>query len=203
MNGKKCNRNAKKLTALFLTAAVGMGAGSIQMAGTAFPGSDAAVTSVTVQAASKPSASKLADAIKKAYGENYWPNYKLDKNEIKDRYGVAYSLYSSAYAEVPMISAQVDQMAIFKAKNASSKKKILSAVKKYQKKLKEDTMQYPMNQLKIQGSKVYAKGNYVCFFMLGGSVSKDVEESGNQEEIIKAHQQLNQKAVNTVKNKLK
>ena len=102
-----------------------------------------------------------------------------------------------------MISAQVDQMAIIKAKNASSKKKILSAVKKYQKKLKEDTMQYPMNQLKIQGSKVYANGNYVCFFMLGGSVSKDVEESGNEEKIIKAHQQLNKKAVNTVKNKLK
>ena len=77
-----------------------------------------------------------------------------------------------------MISAQVDQMAIFKAKNASSKKKILSAVKKYQKKLKEDTMQYPMNQLKIQGSKVYANGNYVCFFMLGGSVSKDAVKCG-------------------------
>lgn len=200
MNGKM---KKKKLTALLLTAAVGMGTGSIQTAGAAFSGSDAAIPFVTVQAASKPSASKLADAVKKAYGDKYWPNYKLDKNEIKDKYGVSSSLYSSAYAEVPMISAQVDQMAIFRAKNASSKKKILSAVKKYQKNLKEDTMQYPMNQLKIQGSKVYANGNYVCFFMLGGTISKNQEETGSEEEIIQAYQQLNKKAVNAVKKKLK
>lgn len=178
-----------------------MGTGTTQMA---VPGTAALGSSVTeVQAAAKPSASSLASAIKKAYGENYWPDYKLDKTEIKDKYGVSSSLYSSAYAEVPMISAHVDQMVIFKAKNSSSKKKILSAVKKYQKDLKADTMQYPMNQLKIQGSKVYANGNYVCFFMLGGSIEKSVEESGDDEKIIKAYQQLNKKAVNTVKKKLK
>lgn len=193
--------NRKKIAVILLTAAVGMGTGTTQMA---VPGTAALGSSVTeVQAAAKPSASSLASAIKKAYGENYWPDYKLDKTEIKDKYGVSSSLYSSAYAEVPMISAHVDQMVIFKAKNSSSKKKILSAVKKYQKDLKADTMQYPMNQLKIQGSKVYANGNYVCFFMLGGSIEKSVEESGDDEKIIKAYQQLNKKAVNTVKKKLK
>lgn len=199
MNRKMKNR----VTAIVLTAAAGMGP-FCQMAG-AVPafGDGTAASVMTVQAAAKPSASSLAGAVKKAYGDNYWPDYKLDKNEIKDKYGVASSLYSSAYAEVPMISAHVDQLVIFKAKNASSKKKILSAVKKYQKKLKEDTMQYPMNLLKIQGSKVYSNGNYVCFFMLGGSIDKSVEENGSEEEIIKAYQKLNQKAVNAVKKKLK
>ncbi|MDE7312536.1 MAG: DUF4358 domain-containing protein [Eubacterium sp.] len=190
----------KKAAAILLTAAVGMGALSVPAAA---PKDAGICPAVTAQAATAPSASKLASAVKKAYGDNYWPDYKLDQDEIKSKYGVDASLYASAYAEVPMISAHVDQLVIFKAKNTSSKKKILTAVKKYQKNLKEDTMQYPMNQLKIQGSKVYANGNYVCFFMLGGSISKSLEESGTQEEIIQAYQQLNKKAVNTVKKKLK
>lgn len=39
--------------------------------------------------------------------------------------------------------------------------------------------------------------------MLGGSADKSVEENGTEEEIIKAYQKLNQKAVSTVKKKLK
>lgn len=189
----------KKAAAILLTAAVGMGALALPAA---VPKEAGVFTAVTAYAAA-PSASKLASAVKKAYGDNYWPDYKLDKDEIKSKYGVDASLYASAYAQVPMISAHVDQLVIFKAKNSSSKKKILSAVKKYQKDLKEDTMQYPMNLLKIQGSKVYTNGKYVCFFMLGGDISKNIEENGSEAEIIKAYQKLNQKAVNAVKNVLK
>ena len=50
---------------------------------------------------------------------------------------------------------------------------------------------------------VYSNGKYVCFFMLGGTVDKSLEENGSEEEIIKAYQQLNKKAVNAVKKKLK
>ena len=188
---------------MVLTAALSAAPLSIQAVSGPVPGMDKAIPSVTAYAASKPSAFKLASAVKKAYGEDYLPNYKLDKDEIKSKYGVDASWYSSAYAQVPMISQQVDEMVIFKAKNTASKKKILSAVKKYQKDLKESTMTYPMNVLKIQGSKVYATGNYVCFFMLGGSVDKSIEESGSEEAVIKAHQKLNQKAVNAVKKQLK
>ena len=134
----------KKAAAMLLTAAVGIGALALPAA---VPQETGVFATETVYAAT-PSASKLASAVKKAYGDSYLPNYKLDKDEIKSKYGVDSSLYASAYAEVPMISAQVDQLVIFKAKNASSKKKILTAVKKYQKDLKADTMQYPMNSLK-------------------------------------------------------
>ncbi len=141
--------------------------------------------------------------MKKAYGNNYLPNFKLGKNDIKDKYGVASSLYSSAYAEVPMISAQVDEMVIFKAKNSASKKKIVTAIKKYQKNLIENSMQYPMNVLKVQASKVYTNGKYVCFFILGGYVDMKTEENGSDEQILKAYQDMNKKAVNAVKNSLK
>lgn len=191
-----------RMAALLLTAAVGLETCSMQAAAAGMAWRMGS-TCVTVQAAAKPSASKLASAVKKAYGDAYWPDYQLDKDEIKSKYGVASSWYTSAYAEVPMISAHVDELVIFKAKNSASKKKILSAVKTYQKDLKADTLQYPMNRLKIQGSRVYTNGKYVCFFMLGGSISRELEENGTDAEMIQAYQQLNKKAVNTVKNRLK
>lgn len=192
----------KRFAALLLAAAVGVGCITADgSAGMPFGAADGAAA-VTVQAASSPSAATLAKAVKKAYGDDYLPQFQLDKETIKSRYGISSSWYSSAFAEVPMISAQVDELAIFKAKNASSKKKILSAVKKYQKELKESTMQYPMNLLKIQGSKIYKNGNYICFIMLG-QAGKDVEENGSDEEIIKAYQKQNLKAVKAIKKKLK
>lgn len=198
------NMRKKGISVLLLTAAITAGAISICTAipdKAPVPGLEAPV--VTVQAASAPSASKLAKAVKKAYGDDYLPNYKLGKAEIKDKYGVASSLYSSAYAEVPMISAQVDELVVFKAKNSASKKKIVSAVKEYQKNLKENSLQYPMNVLKVQASKVYTNGKYVCFFMLGGYVDTDLADNGSDEEIIKEYQKLNNIAVKAVKNSLK
>ncbi len=195
---------SKRITAVVLAAAMGIGglslaSGSLPKAGNAAQGD----MSVTAYAAASPSAPGLANAVKNAYGKNNLPSLvKLNKSEIKDRYGVSPSWYGSASAEVAMISISVDELVIFKAKNASSKKKILSAIKQYQSDLKKDTMQYPQNLYKIQGSKVYAKGNYVCFFMLG-QVSRNVEENGTDSEIIQAYQKQNQKAVNVIKRKLK
>ena len=198
--------NKKGIAAMIITASVAAGAFSLSLngAGPSVPpvsGTEAPI--VTVQAASAPSASKLAKAVKKAYGNDYLPNYKLGKTDIKDKYGVASSLYSSAYVEVPMMSGHVDELVIFKAKNSASKKKILSAVKKYQKNLKENTLQYPMNVLKIQASKVYTNGKYVCFFMLGGYADSNQEENSSEEQIIKVDQNMNKKAVNAVKASLK
>lgn len=200
----------KKIAAVLLAAVMEIGSGlsglytGVPLLGDAVEASMDTFTGTfteTVQAAA-PSASKLASAVKKVYGENYLPNMKLTKSEIKDRYAVASSWYASAYAEVPMMSAHVDELVIFKAKNASSKKKIVKALKNYQAKLKKDTMQYPMNLLKIQGCQVYTNENYVCFFMLG-QVSQSVQENGTDEQIIKAYQQQNKKAANAVKKALK
>ncbi len=78
----------KGLAALVLTAAVAAGAFSFSTARTVTdvtPSAGADAPVVTVQAASAPSASKLAKAVKKAYGNNYLPNFKLGKNDIKDK----------------------------------------------------------------------------------------------------------------------
>lgn len=143
-----------------------------------------------------PSINKVYSAVKKAYGENYLPNTRLSKDEIKTRYGISSKWYSGAIAEVPMINVQIDELVIVKAKDTSSKKKIKSALLSYQKEMQEDTFQYPANQLKLQASKVYVKGDYVCFFVLG-SISN---EQSQQEEskVIDAYKAETAKAVKAI-----
>lgn len=193
----------KRCAAFFLAAAIGTGSfmGMQMLPGTA-QGLQLGNEAVMVQAASKPSAATLAAAVKKAYGDDYLPAYLLGESEIKDRYGVSGSWYASSYAEVPLMTAHVDELVIFKAKNKDSGKKILKALKKYQKQLKESTLNYPMNQLKIQASRVYKNGDYICFIMLG-RISSQTEENGGEEDIIKAYQKQNNKAVKAIKKQLK
>lgn len=165
----------------------------------AVPAAAVAEAPVRAEAAKKktPSISAVYSAVKKAYGDDYVPNVRLKKDEIKARYGIEDSWYTSAIAEVPMISVHVDTLVIVKAKNAASKKKIKKALTDYRKSLIGSTSQYPMNQLKIQASKVYVKGSYVCFFMLGrlDAEQEDQEES----KVIAAYKKLNNKAVQAVR----
>ena len=102
---------------------------------------------VTVEASTQkgkktPSIQKVYNAVKKAYGDDYIPSEKVSKKELKERYGISSKWYSAAIAEVPMISANADTLVIVKAKNAASKKKIRSALKKYREELIQDTCQY-------------------------------------------------------------
>ena len=162
---------------------------------------------VTVMAATKagtkqtkkkaPSLNKVYKAVKKAYGDSYTPSVKLSGDDIKNTYGIKSSWYSGAIAEVPMMSVHADELVIVKAKNASSKKKIKAALTSYQKYLKEDAHQYPANQVKIQASKIYVKGNYVCFFILG-TIDNKTEEQG-EAKALAAYKKQNEKAVNAIK----
>ena len=160
---------------------------------------------VTVEAATKkaskkkktPNLNKVYNAVKGAYGKDYTPNVKLSKDEVNARYGLKKEWYSGVVAELPMISVNADELVIVKAKDADSKKKIKNALKQYQKNLMENMHQYPANQLKVQASKVYVKGNYVCFFVLGDIDSKTEQKS--DEKVIAAYKKQNEKAVNAIK----
>ena len=144
-----------------------------------------------------PSVKKLRKAIVNEFGENYLADMSLTKDEIKERYGIAPSWYTDIIAEIPMMSAHVDTLVIARAKNKNTKKKIKKQLTDYRNTLVNDTMQYPMNLLKIQASKVYVKDNYV-FFLLLGSVDSSLEETGTDEQIIEAYQDEVQKAVDAI-----
>lgn len=167
-------------------------------------GAFAAVTAVepqvSMEAATKkkvPSINTVYSAVKKAYGEDYIPNMRLSEDEANTRYGISGSLYSGVIAEIPMMNVHSDELVIVKAKNSSAKKKIKSALTAYQKKLKEDTFQYPANQLKLQASRVYVKGNYVCFFSLG-MISDAQAAQSDESKVIEAYKAENAKAVKAI-----
>lgn len=154
-----------------------------------------------VEAAKKkktPSVKKIRNAVIKAYGENYIADVALTAEEIDQRYGLSSKWYTAAVADVPMISANVDAFLAVKAKNSKAKKKIKAKLEEYRDTQINDAIQYPMNLLKFQGSRIYTKGNYVFFIMLG-SIDSSLEETGTEEEQIAAFKENNQMAVDTIK----
>ena len=149
----------------------------------------------TVQNSPEPDA--IYEAVKAAYGENYLPNMRLTDEEIEVRYGISGDLYSSAIAEVPMISTQVDELVLVKAKDEAARDTIEEALTAFQNVLKEDTFQYPANQLKIQASQVYVKGDYVCFIMLG-VLDNETAQQADEGKVIEAYKAENEKAVTAI-----
>ncbi|MCI9078033.1 MAG: DUF4358 domain-containing protein [Lachnospiraceae bacterium] len=144
-----------------------------------------------------PSVKKIRKAITDLLGENYLANMLLTKDEIKERFGLQPSWYTDVIAEIPMMSAHVDTLVIAKAKNKNTRKKIKKQLSDYRNVLINDTLQYPMNLLKIQASKVYVKDNYV-FFLLLGHVDNSVEENNTEEQVIEAYKAEVQKIIDTI-----
>ena len=103
-------------------------------------------------------------------------------------------LYETAIAELPMISAQVDTFALFKAKDEDSKEALKDALVAYQGALESDTFQYPANLLKIQASTIYMKGDYVCFLMLG-TLDNETMMQEDESKVIEAYRAENDKAI--------
>lgn len=149
----------------------------------------------TVQNSPEPDA--VYEAVKAVYGENYLPNMRLTDEEIEARYGIAKDLYSSAIAELPMISTQIDELVLIKANDETARDTIEEALTAYQEMLKKDTFQYPANQLKIQASQVYVKGDYVCFIMLG-VLDNETAQQADEGKVIEAYKAENDKAITAI-----
>lgn len=186
------------MLALALAAGTVSSAGLVNMSATGI----VTVNNVKVAQAAKkkvkaPSLKKIHKAIVNAYGDEFVANVALTSDEIKERYGIAPSWYTAISAEIPMISTNVDTLIIAKAKNNNTKKKIKNKLTQYRKSLIKDSQQYPMNLIKIQASKVYEKGDYVFFIMLG-FIDDSVEQSGDDSKILAAYQAENKKAVKAI-----
>lgn len=147
--------------------------------------------------AKTPSVKKIRKAITDLLGENYLANMSLTKDEIKERFGLQPSWYTDVIAEIPMMTAHVDTLVIAKAKNKNTKKKIKKQLTDYRNILINDTLQYPMNLLKIQASKVYVKNDYVSFLLLG-HVDSSSEETSTEEQIIEEYKAEIKKITDTI-----
>ncbi|MCM1298609.1 MAG: DUF4358 domain-containing protein [Firmicutes bacterium] len=130
---------------------------------------------------------KIADAIKAAYGDDYLPNMPMDEEMIGTVFGLEADSYTEIFAETPMISAQPDTLLIVKAAEGKGDT-VKSALDAYRSRLVNDTMQYPMNLPKINASQVVVNGDYYAFILLG-AYSDDLDDAPEEEQAKFAEEQ--------------
>ncbi len=137
----------------------------------------------------------IADIIKdvqEAYGDDFVATNVLDDATIKELMGIDAEWCDELYASNSMIGVHKDTFIAVKAK-PEDLNKVIEAVNAYRDAMIDDTNQYPMNVQKIQASRIDVYGNYV-FFTLLGFIPTGVEEQSD-DEILKAYQEQNEKAV--------
>lgn len=140
----------------------------------------------------------LKAAVIEAVGQDgYWPDMAMDAEMAETFYGLKADMYEDYLAERPMISNNVDELIIVRAKE-DKVDEVEAALNAYREANVNDTMQYPMNLGKVQASQVEKSGQYVIFVQLGGFAI----DSESEEEVIRLCQEANQKAVEAIKNKL-
>lgn len=144
----------------------------------------------------------LADvkaALVETLGENYWPNTEIPAEFLNDIYGISADMYDEYYAEMPMISTNVDTVIIVKAKE-DQVTAVEDALNAYREVMVNDTMQYPMNVGKIQASRIETFGQYVCFVQLGAD-TMEASEIGD-DAVIEQCQEANELALDVIQNTL-
>ena len=137
----------------------------------------------------------VTDAVKKAYGENYLPSMDLTADDLSSRFGLNSDDYAAAYGQVAMISTQVDTFVAVEAKDGKADA-VAAALNSYRDDLVNNSMQYPMNVPKVNASRVYQKGNYVFFLMLGAAAPNDVMD--DEAASLTFYQQQNDIAVKAI-----
>ncbi|WP_455715066.1 DUF4358 domain-containing protein [Anaerosporobacter sp.] len=139
--------------------------------------------------------SEIQTAVQEAYGDSYLPSMDYDAEALESIFGVKEDWCEEYIAQGPMMSAHVDTFVAIKAKEENVQE-VVDALNSHRDYLINDSMQYPVNQVKIQASRVEQIGNYV-FFILLGEIPMEVEEQGD-EAILEAAKEQVQIAVDAI-----
>ena len=140
----------------------------------------------------------IKNSVMDSLGDNYWPNTAIPI-ELFENYGLTSDMYEDYYAEMPMISTNVDTIIVIKAKDGQLDE-VENVIQSYRNTLVNDTMQYPMNLGKIQASQVEVIGDYVCFVQLGADVTNALDLG--DEEVIRHCQAQNELALDAIRTQL-
>lgn len=140
--------------------------------------------------------SEIAGQVQEAYGDNYVAEYAYTDEDMQNLFGVDPDDCEEYAAYGPLMSGHVDTFLAIKAK-ADKKDEVKSALEAYQARLKEDTMQYPMNLPKIQASTIKEYDNYIFFIMLGF-----IDEDDDEEKMKELYSEQNDVAVKVIEDLL-
>lgn len=141
----------------------------------------------------------IKTAIMDAVGDNYFPDMPLMPDMLEMQFGITADMYDDYFAEMPMISANVDTLLIIRAKD-DKVKDVEDALNAYRDVQVNDALQYPKNVGVVQASRVESVGNYVCYLQLGGDVM-DISESGDEAVILHC-QELNGQVMEIISRKV-
>lgn len=136
--------------------------------------------------------------VKELVGENYIPSMPYDAVTMEELFGIKADWYDAAIAEGPMMSTHVDKLIAIHATKGNLEN-VQNAMKKYHESVLADTMNYPMNINRIQGSIVETVGDYVLFVMVGNIDEMKYEK---EEDMIAAYKEQNQLVIDAAKETL-
>lgn len=119
--------------------------------------------------------SAFRDALRKAYGDKYYPDTKLTEDEIRSELGMDDSLYEEVYAENTAQKAHPDTFIAVKVKEGKTDE-VKEKLAAYKQRLLADE-DFTASKDKIEAAEIYADGDYVFFLLLG-----EPETSGESSE---------------------
>lgn len=111
----------------------------------------------------------MYNEIKDTYGERYYPNQKIEADELEETFGIGDDLYDNFIADRVTGEEAPDTLVIIEAKEGKEDE-VKQKLEDYRQKLLDDA-DWAESKEKIEASKVYSNGRYVFYVMLG-----DVED---------------------------
>ena len=138
---------------------------------------------------------EIHNAAKEQLGENYIPSMPYDATTLSELFGVDPQWYDAAIAEGPMMSVHVDKFIAIHATEGNVEN-VANALNAYRDSQVADTMQYPANVSKIQGSVVETVDDYVFFVMLG---SLDPTTYEDENKMIEDYKAINMNVIEAAK----
>ena len=158
---------------------------------------DSTETSATETSApaSDVSAADIGKAVADEFGDEYIPDMDIPADYLDSTYGVKPEWYDDFFGQMPMISANVDTFIAVKAK-ADKVSDVEKALNDYADYYKNDAQKYPKDIAKVDACRVYTKGNYVFFIMLG--YPTDEVENMDDAAQVKFYTEQNDRAVKVI-----
>ncbi len=144
----------------------------------------------------EPTLDEIVAAVKEAYGEDYIPSMEIPSEQLSDVFGINMDDVDSFYAEGPMISAHVDTFIALKAKEGKVDS-LVESLNTYRQNQINSAYSYPMNILRLQGSKVMKNGDYAFFVLLGAFPDEEMSEE-DQVKFTEEQVQIGVDAINAL-----
>lgn len=126
----------------------------------------------------------IVEAIKAEYGDDFAPSLEYDEEWMQERLGIEKEWVDGFIGLGPMFTMSSDELIVIKA-SAGNIEKVLDAMREYQRFLKEESFQYPMNMPRVQNAMLESVGDYVVFVIAGAffEYPQDGSDWDEQEEI--------------------